>query len=155
MVIEAVCVLLGDEGSGTVKFSQTGEGQPCTITGSLSNLKPGKHGFHIHQFGDHTNGCTSTGGHYNPLGVDHGGPTDPDTSRHFGDLGNVIADANGVAEVNITDTLVSLIGVNSVIGRAVVVHAGEDDLGRGTFPDSKTTGHAGARLACGVIGITK
>jgi len=33
------------------------------------------------------------------------------------------------------------------------VHADEDDLGRGGFPDSKTTGHAGARIACGVIGI--
>ena len=153
--IEAVCVLIGNEGSGTIKFSQEGEGQPCTVTGSLSNLKPGKHGFHIHEFGDHTSGCTSTGGHYNPNGVPHGSPTDPHTSRHFGDLGNVTADANGVAEVNITDKLVSLTGVNSVIGRAVVVHADEDDLGRGTFPDSKTTGHAGARLACGVIGITK
>lgn len=35
------------------------------------------------------------------------------------------------------------------------VHADEDDLGRGGFPDSKTTGHAGGRLSCGVIGIAK
>ena len=34
------------------------------------------------------------------------------------------------------------------------MHADEDDLGRGKFEDSKITGHAGARLACGVIGIS-
>ena len=153
MAIEAVCVLTGQEGVGTIKFSQEAPDQPCTVSGTLKNLKPGKHGFHIHQFGDHTNGCTSTGGHFNPGVKEHGGPTDE--NRHYGDLGNIVADKNGTAEVNIVDSLVSLTGEYSVIGRAVVVHADEDDLGRGGFPDSKTTGHAGARLACGVIGITK
>ena len=152
MVVEAVCVMVGKEGFGTVKFRQESDGQPCTITGKLTNLKPGKHGFHIHQFGDQTNGCTSTGGHFNPEGKEHGGPTD--TNRHYGDLGNVEVGNDGVIDINITDSFVSLTGPNSVIGRAVVVHADEDDLGRGGFPDSKTTGHAGARLACGVIGIT-
>jgi len=46
-----------------------------------------------------------------------------------------------------------LTGENSVYGRALVVHAGEDDLGRGNYPDSKTTGHSGARVSCGVIGV--
>ena len=35
------------------------------------------------------------------------------------------------------------------------VHADPDDLGKGGHPDSLTTGHAGGRLACGVIGSTK
>ncbi|XP_076815711.1 superoxide dismutase [Cu-Zn]-like [Clavelina lepadiformis] len=155
MVIQAVCVLVGATGSGTVTFTQPSAGEPVTITGTLTKLKPGKHGFHIHEYGDHTSGCTSTGGHFNPQNVDHGAPTDPDTKRHYGDLGNVIADKFGKAEVNITDSLVTLTGVTSVIGRAVVVHADEDDLGQGGFSDSKTTGHAGGRLACGVIGIAK
>ncbi|CAK8680273.1 unnamed protein product [Clavelina lepadiformis] len=155
MPVDAVCVLKGEKGSGTINFTQAGDGEPVKITGTLTNLSAGKHGFHIHEFGDHTNGCTSTGGHFNPEKVDHGAPTDPPTKRHYGDLGNVMADESGKAEVNVTDNLVTLTGPNSVIGRAVVVHADEDDLGQGGFSDSKTTGHAGGRLACGVIGITK
>lgn len=66
-----------------------------------------------------------------------------------------MANDAGEAEVNISDHQVSLIGANSVIGRAIVVHAGEDDLGKGGHEDSLTTGHAGARVCCGVIGISK
>uniref|UniRef100_A0A1C8FST5 Superoxide dismutase [Cu-Zn] n=1 Tax=Botryllus schlosseri TaxID=30301 RepID=A0A1C8FST5_BOTSH len=148
--MSAVCNLEGDV-SGTIRFVQ--EGTDCVITGTVQGLTPGNHGFHIHEFGDRTEGCTSTGGHWNPTKVDHAGPDD--NPRHFGDLGNITADANGKAEVNITDKLVTLHGEYSVIGRAVVVHAGEDDLGLGGFPDSKTTGHAGGRVACGVIGFGK
>ena len=108
MTVEAVCVLVGEQGSGTVKFSQ--EGDVCTITGKLTNLKPGKHGFHIHQYGDHTSGCTSTGSHWNPDGSDHGAPTDSNGKRHYGDLGNVTVGSDGVAEINITDKLVTLTG---------------------------------------------
>uniref|UniRef100_H2Y0A0 Superoxide dismutase [Cu-Zn] n=2 Tax=Ciona intestinalis TaxID=7719 RepID=H2Y0A0_CIOIN len=153
MVLEAVCVMKGSESvSGTIKFSQVGDGEPCKISGSLTGLAAGKHGFHIHEFGDHTNGCTSTGGHFNPQKCDHGAPEAE--VRHFGDLGNVTADSSGVAEVNISDKYVTLTGINSVIGRAVVVHADVDDLGLTSHPQSKTTGNAGGRLACGVIGIT-
>ena len=48
-----------------------------------------------------------------------------------------------------------MIGEHSVVGRSLVVHAGTDDLGKGGFEDSLTTGHAGGRVACGVIGIAK
>ncbi|XP_039300413.1 LOW QUALITY PROTEIN: superoxide dismutase [Cu-Zn]-like, partial [Nilaparvata lugens] len=81
----------------------------------------------------------------------HGGPTD--TERHVGDLGNIFAEDNGVAHIAIRDTVVSLHGKNSILGRGVVVHSDQDDLGRGGFADSQTTGHAGTRVACGVIGI--
>lgn len=73
----------------------------------------------------------------------------------MGDLGNVIADEEGNAKFQIVDNHVSLSGPYSVIGRMVVVHADEDDFGRGGHKDSKTTGNAGARLACGVIGISE
>ena len=81
---------------------------------------PGEHGFHIHQLGDTTNGCMSTGPHFNPAGKKHGGPTN--VERHAGDLGNITAGANGVAKIDITDAQIPIGGPNSIIGRAVVCH---------------------------------
>ncbi|CAD5114361.1 DgyrCDS3498 [Dimorphilus gyrociliatus] len=153
-VIKAVCVLSGTAGvKGTVSFEQAKADGPVTVTGEITGLTPGKHGFHVHEFGDNTNGCTSAGAHFNPHGKEHGAPEDE--VRHVGDLGNVEADASGVAKVNITDSLVNLTGSLSVIGRTIVVHADPDDLGKGGHELSKTTGNAGARVACGVIGISK
>jgi len=150
--VYAHALLKSDAVNGEIKFEQDSKGGPTTIKGVLKGLKPGNHGFHIHAFGDFSNGCTSAGPHFNPFNKEHG--SSKDDNRHVGDLGNVTAGADGSVEINITDKLVSLIGPNSVIGRAVVVHADEDDLGKGGHDDSKTTGHAGARLACGVIGIS-
>ena len=103
--------------------------------------------------GNLSQGCISAGGHFNPSNQSHGGPSD--TIRHAGDLGNVVADAHGEVDITIEDSIISLTPTSefTIVGRAVVLHADEDDLGRGGFPDSKTTGHAGARIACGVIGI--
>lgn len=82
----------------------------------------------------------------------HGSPSDKD--RHIGDLGNILADDQGVAKVNITDEQISLVGSKrNILGRAVVIHADPDDMGRGGENDSMATGHAGARVACGVVGI--
>jgi len=118
--------------------------------GEVTGLSPGEHGFHIHVHGDTTSGCASTGGHYNPDGSNHGGPTAPKGERHAGDLGNVTAGEDGVATVSKT---ASNIPVSHIVGRAVVVHAGEDDFGLGGHDDSLSTGHAGGRVACGVIGL--
>lgn len=70
----------------------------------------------------------------------------------MGDLGNIEANATGVAVIKFTDNIISLSGDNNIIGRAIVIHQDEDDLGKGNASDSLTTGHAGARVACGVIG---
>jgi len=83
--------------------------------------------------------------------VTHGAPED--TVRHVGDLGNVQANAEGEATINITDSIISLTGTHSILGRSIVIHSGEDDLGKGDSPLSSTTGNSGDRLACGVIGI--
>lgn len=81
----------------------------------------------------------------------HGAPEDEE--RHVGDLGNIEAGSDGVARISITDKVIALSGDFNVLGRAVVVHSGEDDLGKGGQSDSLTTGHAGSRVACGVIGV--
>ncbi|KAJ3037061.1 Superoxide dismutase [Cu-Zn] [Rhizophlyctis rosea] len=153
-MVKAVSVLRGDSAvTGTVSFTQEAEGQPTVVEVSLKGLTPGKHGFHVHEFGDNTNGCTSAGGHFNPNQHTHGAPEDQ--VRHVGDLGNVVAGPDGSVNVKITDRLVSLIGPQSIVGRTIVVHADEDDLGKTSHEQSKITGNAGGRLACGVIGIAK
>lgn len=101
----------------------------------------GLHGFHVHEFGDNTNGCMSAGPHFNPFGKTHGGPTHE--VRHAGDLGNVIAGEDGVAKIDIVDKNISLSGNLGILGRTVVVHADQDDLGDGGHELSKTTGNAG------------
>uniref|UniRef100_G9M4K7 Superoxide dismutase [Cu-Zn] n=1 Tax=Equisetum arvense TaxID=3258 RepID=G9M4K7_EQUAR len=152
MGLKAVAVLSGSAGvAGVVHFSQDTPNGPTTVVGSLSGLSPGLHGFHVHALGDTTNGCMSTGAHYNPANKVHGAPEDED--RHAGDLGNVTVGDDGKAQLSITDCQIPLDGPNSIIGRAVVVHADPDDLGKGGHELSKTTGNAGGRLACGVIGL--
>lgn len=134
----------GNSVSGVIWFSKVVGG--VKVSGKIEGLPPGEHGFHIHQFGD----CSSTdgksaGGHFNPEGVSHGAPTDD--LRHVGDLGNITANFESVAEFVFMDATITLAGGNSILGRAVIIHAGDDDL------TSQPTGAAGARLACGVIGI--
>ena len=134
-------------------FKQESNVSPTKVTGEISGLTPGKHGFHIHEFGDMSNGCLSVGAHFNPHGMQHGAPGD--AIRHAGGLGNIEAGNDTLAYVNITDDQIPLTGLNSIIGRAVVVHADEDDLGNGGDEESKKTGNAGVPVACCVIGIRK
>jgi len=152
---KAIVVLGGDSKvSGTVTFTQKAAGLPVTISGDLRGLDSNaKRGFHVHELGDATNACLSSGSHFNPFGRPHGAPSDSLTSRHVGDLGNIESDSNGTAKFTFTDSLISLNGANSIVGRSVVVHAGTDDLGRGDNDESAKTGNAGGRAACGVIGI--
>jgi len=153
MASKAVCVLKSDKVNGVVRFVQ--DGDAVKLSGEITGLAPGEHGFHVHQFGDNTDGCVSAGPHFNPEGCTHGAPTNPKGERHAGDLGNVTANADGVATLDITDNLISLTGDRSIIGRTMVIHADIDDLGKGGHELSKTTGNAGGRLACGVIGLCK
>ena len=135
-----------DAVKGNILFMQA-PGTPTLIKGTITGLKPGEHGFHIHEFGDMSKGCESMGGHYNPDGVDHG-----DIEQgHVGDLGNITADESGTANFSIQANRVELIGDRSVVGRGIVVHADQDDLGKGGDDESLKTGNAGDRLACGVI----
>lgn len=153
-MVSAVAVLRGDTSvSGVVRFEQASESEPTTVSWEITGNDPNAlRGFHIHQFGDNTNGCTSAGPHFNPFGKTHGAPDVED--RHVGDLGNVTTDASGVAKGSKKDSYIKLLGENSIVGRTVVVHAGVDDLGKGGNEESVKTGNAGGRNACGVIGLT-
>ncbi|CAN0916492.1 Superoxide dismutase [Cu-Zn], chloroplastic [Linum grandiflorum] len=149
---KAVAVMKGtSEVEGVVTLTQEDDG-PTTVNVRITGLAPGPHGFHLHEYGDTTNGCISTGPHFNPNNLTHGAPEDE--IRHAGDLGNIIANADGVAEATIVDKQIPLTGPNAVVGRAFVVHELADDLGKGGHELSLSTGNAGGRLACGVVGLT-
>uniref|UniRef100_T1PE99 Superoxide dismutase [Cu-Zn] n=1 Tax=Musca domestica TaxID=7370 RepID=T1PE99_MUSDO len=150
--MEAIAYVTGPSGAvGNVTFIQNACGENVHVRVYISGLTPGKHGFHVHEKGDLSNGCASLGGHFNPDKMDHGGPRDE--VRHVGDLGNIEANANGVVDTTFTDHLISLTGPRTILGRGLVIHDNVDDLGKTTHPDSKKTGNAGGRAACGVIGV--
>ncbi|RIA94955.1 Cu-Zn superoxide dismutase [Glomus cerebriforme] len=155
MTIKAIAVFVPDNPSvkvkGTITFTQASENAPTEVDVEINGLTPGDHGFHIHEFGDNTNGCTSAGPHFNPHNKQHGAPQDE--NRHVGDLGNVTANTDGSVKTKLTDNQLKLSGPHSIVGRSVVVHVDADDLGKGGHEQSLTTGNAGGRLACGVIGI--
>lgn len=154
-VFRAICELLPNERgiTGALHFIQIGE--KTLITGKINNLKPGLHGMHVHTEGKAilTCGnkacCDSLGGHYNPFGQDHGYPDAQ--IRHVGDLGNVFSNQYSMCEIDQVDKMIKLKGQHSVIGKSIVIHADPDDGGFGGHADSKTTGHSGERIACGII----
>ena len=136
----------GNEAQGAVHFKQEKEG--IRITATITGLTPGQHGFHIHEFGDcNCPDAVCAGDHFNPTNAPHGAPDSPHV--HSGDLGNITADENGNAQYNAINKHVQLNGPHSIIGRALIVHEKKDDL------ISQPTGDSGARLGCGVIGISE
>ena len=148
-VTKAVATLSPTKGtdvSGVVTFTKVDGG--VKIVADVTGLTPGQHGFHIHEFGDcSAPDAASAGGHFNPTHMQHGGPDSE--MRHAGDFGNLDADASGRAHYERVDKVISLDGPGSIIGHAVIVHANADDL------KSQPSGNAGARVACGVIGVSK
>jgi Cu-Zn family superoxide dismutase len=137
----------GNKVSGTVTFTPVADG--VRVHAEIRGLTPGKHGFHIHEFGDCSAAdFSSAGSHFNPTNQPHAGP---DTAaRHEGDMGNVEADASGNAKLDYMDHQITLTDdAKSAIGRSVVVHAKPDDL------KTQPSGDAGGRIACGVIGWAK
>jgi Cu-Zn family superoxide dismutase len=133
----------GNECRGTVKFTQNGNEVDVVV--DLVGLKPGQtHAMHVHENGDcSAPDAMSAGAHYNPGGNPHGLP--PTEPRHAGDLGNVVADADGKVHAEIKVTTMSVDGtMNPVKDRAVIIHAQQDD-------GSQPSGNAGGRIGCGVI----
>ncbi|CAI9105849.1 OLC1v1004866C2 [Oldenlandia corymbosa var. corymbosa] len=132
---------------GSLHFRKNSMGEKTQINGRLLGLSPGTHGLSIYS----TPSCESVKAHFNPLNKDHGAPCDE--NHHAGHLGNIVASPDGIARVSIDAKTIQLKGDNSVLGMAIVVHADEDDLGRGGNKESKMTGNSGAAVGCGIIGI--
>ena len=116
------------------------------LVAHFTQLPGGKHGFHIHKAGDlRGGGCAGMCEHFDLGNNNHGGGPGSALQRHTGDLGNI--------EVNQTKTyFLQGLRLEDLLGRSVVIHADEDDLGEGGFVDSKTTGHSGARIGCAIFG---
>ena len=132
----------GNNVSGTVTF--TSENGGVRIEAHVTGLAPGKHGIHVHQNGDcSAPDASSAGDHFQSPGQQHGAPDS--TQRHTGDLGNMEAGQDSTAHFTLVDSVLTLSGPNSVVGKAVVVHEGEDDLA------TQPSGDSGARVACGVV----
>ena len=140
------CIHLRQQGCRHRHLHQTGD--DVQVVADITGLTPGKHGFHIHEFGD----CSAPDAHP-PAAISirrkqpHGAPDAAE--RHAGDLGNIEADSSGKAHLELNDKMMKMSGENSIIGHGVIVHEKADDL------KTQPTGNAGGRLACGVIGVAK
>ena len=139
---------------GVIEFMQNPRAGKTAYRGEVWGISPGKHGFHIHTLGDGTDGCASMGGHFNPDNSPiHGAHHDHSSERRAGDLEQLVADKSGRAKVANVDGNFDLWGTHSIIGRSLMVHAKEDDLGRGGNAGSYSTGNAGRRVGCCTIGL--
>jgi len=137
---------------GTIEFYENLKDNTVTIKINLTGFKKNSiHAMHVHEKGNLSNNCMGACGHFNPYHKNHGNINSKE--RHVGDLGNIKSDELGNVAMILTDKLIKLRGTKcNIIGRSVVIHENEDDLGLGGHDDSLTTGHAGGRIACAVIG---
>ncbi|MEO8036808.1 MAG: superoxide dismutase family protein [Acidobacteriota bacterium] len=132
----------GQTAHGAVHFTENGDGT-VDVQVNLTSVPSGIHGFHVHEKGDCGDDGKAAGGHFNPTGMAHGAPDA--NSHHSGDFGNVTADANGEVHTSFTTRAITVSpGATSVVGHAIVLHGGADDLA------SQPAGNAGPRIACGV-----
>jgi Cu-Zn family superoxide dismutase len=127
-----------------------------SVRAAVWRLAPGFHGFHVHAVGECVPPFTSAAGHFNPTGAAHG--------DHAGDLPTLLVNRDGTGELAFETDRFSLNDLFDGDGSALMVHAGRDNYANiptryhshteNTFgPDSETraTGDAGARAACGVV----
>ena len=146
---KAVATFNSNGVKGTVRFMALRSGVGVVIT--LTGVPAGRHGLHVHELGDLGDNCKNCGAHYNPTRRQHGGHEG--AARHPGDLGNVVANSEGYVRTSIVIPNTCL---RDLLGRSIVLHVGEDDLGHGRGAarrESLLTGNSGARLACAVIGL--
>jgi superoxide dismutase, Cu-Zn family len=134
----------GKNVSGSLVFTQ--EGDKVHVVANLAGVSPaGLHGIHLHEKGDcSAPDFSSAGGHFNPANAPHGCPGDD--IRHAGDFGNIEIHPDGTGALDITTDLITLDdGPKSALGKAVILHEGQDDC------TTQPSGNSGARIACGVV----
>jgi Cu-Zn family superoxide dismutase len=144
---KAVAKLESRSGSTvTGKATFIKQGRSVAMVVVMEGLTPGPHAIHLHEKGD----CSapdgsSAGGHWNPSAENHGKWAN--APFHHGDIGNLVADAKGKAQLRLESVLWTIGDgkPSDVVGHAVIVHADEDDF------TTQPTGNAGGRVACGVI----
>jgi Cu-Zn family superoxide dismutase len=120
------------------------------ISGTIVGLNAnGVHGIHIHNKSVTNQDCATAAAHWNPKNVSHSSPLN--TTRHYGDLGNLVANSTGGVTFSITSSLFNIYSQDNedATARAIVIHELADDLGVPGTSASLSTGNAGARLACG------
>lgn len=134
----------GSSARGMVRFAELADGS-VRVTLDATGVPAGNRGFHVHQNGDcSAPDATSAGPHFDSGGNPHGAPGNP--PHHSGDFGNVLATSDGLVRRQFTTRAITVSpGPSSVVGRAVIIHGGTDDL------TSQPAGDAGARIACGVV----
>lgn len=131
---------------GMVTFTE--ENGQVTLEAHINGLSEGTHAIHIHEKAD----CSSTdgkssGGHWNPTFAPHGA-WGAESGYHRGDIGNFSADATGHGMITFSTDQWCLgceDETKNLLGKAVIVHQGEDDL------TSQPSGAAGARVSCAGI----
>jgi Cu/Zn superoxide dismutase len=144
---EAVAVFKTDTIEGEVVVSDHRDG--IKLKADFTKLPPGKHGFHIHKAGDlRGEGCAGLCEHYDIGNNSHGGEPNSTKERHTGDLGNIELKNGKFSKTY----YIKGPSVKDLWGRSIIVHEGEDDLGKGHFEDSKVTGHSGKRIGCAIFG---
>ena len=133
--------------SGTVSFTQLVDAVrvDVNVTGAGH---PGPHGIHLHENGkcEHDPAgkhYTSAGGHFNPTGAPHA--CRESSTHHAGDFGNIEIQPDGTGHLAVATAMLSPRGPNSPIGKAIILHTGEDDC------KTQPTGNSGGRLACGLV----
>lgn len=135
----------GSDVQGVVRMAELQDGT-VRVEVDATGLEPNSpHGFHVHENGDCSAAdASSAGGHFNPTGAPHGGPTD--ATKHAGDFGNLQSDSRGeIHEEFVVDFIRLTEGSRSALNRAVVLHADRDDL------TSQPSGDSGDRIGCGVL----
>jgi Cu-Zn family superoxide dismutase len=153
----AAATLVDPQGQpgGRATLTQVAGGVEIVV--SVESLAPGEHGVHVHAVGrcepapDASTGQTvpfgAAGGHFDPgASQHHRGPGQAPTQGHAGDMPNLVVAADRTGTLRYVHPHASLgTGAQSVLGKAIVVHAQRDDY------TTDPAGNSGGRVLCGVI----